>query len=199
MEAPFTPSRPGAICARHDNVKAAAICSRCGSYACAQCHQLGADGKDYCFECDQLAPELGDRADRFLANLVDNFIFFLPIMGAGVAAAIFSRNGAFAGMAFLLGMLAALGVLGYQIYLAQYGQSIGKRMRRLRVVRTDGSPASLGRILLLRNFVPWAIGSFCGLFGIIDALTIFTDERRCIHDLLADTKVIKVNSDTENL
>ena len=199
MEAPFTSSRPGAICARHDNVRAVAICSRCGSYACAQCHQLGADGKDYCFECDQRAPDLGERGDRFLANLVDNFIVFLPMMGAGIVAAIFSRSGALAGMAFLLGTLATLGVLVYQIYLAQYGQSIGKRMRRLRVVRTDGSPASLGRILLLRNFVPWIIGSFCGLFGIVDALTIFTDERRCIHDLLADTKVIKVNSDTENL
>jgi uncharacterized RDD family membrane protein YckC len=193
-------SKPwGAICAHHDNARAVAICSRCGSYICSTCHQLGADGKDYCFECDQRAPELGERSDRFVANFVDNFIIFIPIMGAGVAAAIFSRNSALVGMAFLLGALATLGVLGYQVYLAQYGQSIGKRMRRLRVVRTDGSPASLGRILLLRNFVPWVIGSFCGFFGLIDALVIFTDERRCIHDLLADTKVIKVNSDTENL
>jgi uncharacterized RDD family membrane protein YckC len=143
-------------------------------------------------------PELGDRADRFVANLVDNFIIFLPMMGAGFLGAIFSANDAFVGLAVILGLLATLGVLGYQIYLAQHGQSIGKRMRRLRVVRTDGSPASLARILLLRNFVPAVIGSFCGLFGLIDALTIFTDERRCIHDLLADTKVVKVNSDTEN-
>jgi uncharacterized RDD family membrane protein YckC len=100
-------------------------------------------------------------------------------------------------ISMLLGTLGTLAVLGYQIYLAQYGQSIGKRMRHIRVVRTDGSPASMARILLLRNFIPAIIGSFCGLFGIIDALTIFGEERRCIHDLLADTKVVRLNSDTE--
>jgi uncharacterized RDD family membrane protein YckC len=199
MEEPVTSSTWGAICARHADSRAVAICSRCGSYACAQCHQLGADGKDYCFECNVWVPELGDRGDRLLAHMVDNFILVVPAFGAGILGAIFSENDGVVGFVVILAVLATLGVLVYQMYLAQYGQSIGKRMRRLRVVRNDGSPVSLGRILLLRNFVPAIIGSFCGLFGIIDALTIFSNERRCLHDLLADTKVVKVNSDTENI
>lgn len=156
------------------------------------------DGQDYCVTCDQRAPILAERGDRFVANLVDNFILALPILGAGILAAIFSRNGGAVGFAFLLGALGTLGVLGYQITLAQHGQSIGKRMRNIRVVRTDGSPASLGRILLLRNLVPAVIGSFCGIFGLVDVLLIFGDERRCLHDMLADTKVIQGSSDNWN-
>lgn len=195
MEAPVTPS--GALCARHPTVSAFATCTRCGTYICTNCYTLGADGNYYCFECDQRVPDLADRGDRFIANLVDNFILMIPMLGGFFLGAIFDRNGALMVIAMLLGMLGSLAVIGYQIYLAQYGQSIGKRMRHIRVVRTDGSPASMARILLLRNFIPAVIGSFCGLFGIIDALTIFGEERRCIHDLLADTKVIRLNSDTD--
>lgn len=157
---------------------------------------MGMDGQDYCVACDQRAPILAERGDRFVANLVDNFILALPILGAGILGAILASNGGSAGFAVLLGALGTLGVLGYQITLAQHGQSIGKRMRNIRVVRTDGSPASLGRILLLRNFIPAVIGSFCGIFGLIDVLMIFGDERRCIHDMLADTKVIQGGSDS---
>ncbi|KFE70764.1 RDD family protein [Hyalangium minutum] len=159
---------------------------------------MGADGQDYCSVCDQRTPNLAERGDRFVANLVDSFILVLPFLGAGILGAILVRNGGSGGFAFLLGALGTLGVLGYQITLAQRGQSIGKRMRNIRVVRTDGSPASLGRILLLRNGIPAVIGSFCGIFGLIDALMIFGDERRCIHDMLADTKVVQGSPDSWN-
>jgi uncharacterized RDD family membrane protein YckC len=143
-------------------------------------------------------PNLAERGDRFVASLVDNVLLVLPMFGAGVFGALSSRRGGSEGMAILLGVLGTVGVIGYQLALAQHGQSIGKRMRNLRVVRTDGSPVSLVRILLLRNFLPAVIGSFCGIFGLIDALTIFGEERRCIHDMLADTKVVQATSDTEN-
>lgn len=193
MEAPVPYQRTpvDALCARHPSYPALATCTRCGSYTCRTCYRVGADGLDYCFACDQRTPILAERGDRFVANLVDNFILAVPLIGAGILMALSSRSGSLGGLAFLLGALGTLGVLGYQIVLAQNGQSIGKRMRNIRVVRMDGSPASLGRILLLRNFVPAIIGSFCGIFGLVDALTIFGDDRRCIHDMLADTKVIR--------
>jgi uncharacterized RDD family membrane protein YckC len=197
MEAPVTSSPSGAICARHPTVSAFTTCTRCGTYICTDCYTLGGDGNYYCFECNERVPDLAERGDRFIANLVDNFILMIPMFGGFLLGAIVSRNEALAGIAILLGVLGSLAVAGYQIYLAQYGQSIGKRMRHIRVIRNDGSPASLARILLLRNFVPAIIGSFCGLFGIVDVLTIFGEERRCLHDLLADTKVVKVNSDTD--
>jgi uncharacterized RDD family membrane protein YckC len=195
MEAPVS-SPSGAICARHPTVSAFATCTRCGTYICTNCYTLGGDGNYYCLECDERVLDLAERGDRFIANLVDNFILMTPLLAGIFLGALLAKNSALAGIAILLGSLGSLAVAGYQIYLAQYGQSIGKRMRHIRVVRNDGSPASLARILLLRNFVPAIIGSFCGLFGLVDVLTIFGEERRCIHDLLADTKVVKVNSDT---
>jgi len=59
----------------------------------------------------------------------------------------------------------------------------------------DGSDAGLARIFWMRNVVGIfligmipVVGSF---YGLIDPLFIFGDERRCLHDMIADTKVIE--------
>jgi uncharacterized RDD family membrane protein YckC len=80
------------------------------------------------------------------------------------------------------------------ILLHRYGQTLGKRLLRIRIVRSDGNPASLGRIVGLRiivatlpSMVPY-LGSF---YSITDACFIFREDRRCLHDLIADTLVVK--------
>jgi uncharacterized RDD family membrane protein YckC len=102
-------------------------------------------------------------------------------------------------------IIAALGVLavaGYQFHLcASSGQSIGKRRMGIRVVLEDGSPASLFHILLLRNFIPGLLVYLLGLLvpGVllaVDALFIFRADRRCLHDLIAGTKVVKAPQQT---
>jgi uncharacterized RDD family membrane protein YckC len=57
-------------------------------------------------------------------------------------------------------------------------------------VRVDGSPVSLGRLILLRNVVVWVL-SLIPMFGIVDVLFIFGESRQCLHDRIADTIVIK--------
>jgi uncharacterized RDD family membrane protein YckC len=61
-------------------------------------------------------------------------------------------------------------------------------------VRTDGSRVSFARIFWLRNvlntcfsFIP-LVG---GLYGLIDALFIFGSAKRCVHDYIADTIVVR--------
>jgi uncharacterized RDD family membrane protein YckC len=201
QNAPVSPQSAGALCAYHPASPAIATCTRCGSFICKQCYSVGADGNYYCPQCDVKVPDLAERGDRFVANLVDQFVIGVPWFVVALISAVFADDngskGAIVGMIFLLGALASLGVAGYQLYLvSRTGQTIGKRSRGIRVVRTDGSPASLGRILLLRNIVPIAIGSLCGLVSLIDALMIFGEERRCLHDMLADTKVVKVAPET---
>ena len=47
---------------------------------------------------------------------------------------------------------------------------------------------------LLRSFVPGLIGQVPyvgGLFSLVDILCIFGEERRCIHDMIAGTKVVE--------
>jgi uncharacterized RDD family membrane protein YckC len=63
-------------------------------------------------------------------------------------------------------------------------------MLGIKVVRTDGSPASLGRIFWLRNVVNGLMG-LLPLYQFIDWLFIFGESRQCLHDKLADTMVVK--------
>jgi uncharacterized RDD family membrane protein YckC len=74
------------------------------------------------------------------------------------------------------------------------GQSIGKRLVRIKVVRSDGARASFGRIFLLRNLVsdlPCLLPYLGWIYLFADPLLIYQDSRRCIHDLIADTIVVR--------
>ena len=74
--------------------------------------------------------------------------------------------------------------------VARNGQTIAKKLLGIKVVRSDGSPASLGRIFWLRNVVNGLI-SIIPLYSLIDILFIFSDERQCLHDKIADTIVVE--------
>jgi uncharacterized RDD family membrane protein YckC len=79
--------------------------------------------------------------------------------------------------------------------VATNGQSIGKRLMGIKVVRTDGSRASFARIFLLRNVVN-GLPNFLPFLGwlyqlVIDPVFIFQDSRRCLHDMIADTIVVR--------
>jgi uncharacterized RDD family membrane protein YckC len=76
------------------------------------------------------------------------------------------------------------------LYVRRNGQTIAKKFLGIKVVRSDGSPASLGRIFWLRNVVNALIG-IVPLYGLIDHLFIFGESRQCLHDKIADTMVIK--------
>jgi uncharacterized RDD family membrane protein YckC len=97
-----------------------------------------------------------------------------------------------------LAMLVILGVVAVIncILLNMYGQTIGKRMLGIKVVRTDGDEVSLGRFIFLR-FLPIALLGripFVGpIIGLVDCLLIFGDDRRCLHDVFADTIVVYAN------
>jgi uncharacterized RDD family membrane protein YckC len=192
----------GARCARHPERLAHDVCARCGSYACAQCHRLADNGLDYCIACLTRLDIPASRADRFIANLVDQAAVWLPVTAGFILQLIIAqaerRLRMLDAFPILLGALATLGVLAYQLYLvAESGQSLGKRMRNIRTVRMDGSPVTLGRVVVLRNVVPGLINAACNIFGLVDALFIYNPDRRCLHDVLADTKVVKVNPEAE--
>ena len=75
------------------------------------------------------------------------------------------------------------------------GQTLGKKAVGIRVLRSDTSHCELWRIVLLR-FLPLALLGAIPKIGVgislIDALMIFGSERRCLHDLIADTIVVEV-------
>ena len=194
----------GPTCAEHAQRPASTICNRCGSYTCDACLRVGFDRLDYCYRClPETQPPLAERGERFVANFLDRLAPAIPmIIGFVVGGLVMGNAGNGEGMAAVagfglmigLGFLGALAVLGFQLYLlATTGQSLGKRAMGIKVVRTDGSPADVMRVIFLRNVVPELIGMVsCNLFSLVDPLIIFTDERRCLHDHIADTKVIRV-------
>jgi uncharacterized RDD family membrane protein YckC len=78
------------------------------------------------------------------------------------------------------------------VLIARHGQTQGKRWMNIRVERPDGTVATLPRIFLARGGVTYAL-SFIpvigGLVSLVDTLMIFREDRRCLHDLIADTVV----------
>ena len=146
--------------------------------------------------------ELASRGARFVGAFVDGLAMFavmIPILlmtgffatalegdgsvGSGIteALAIF----AFSVVVFLL-------INGYP--LAKRGQTVGKMVAKTRIVSIkDGKILSLGSVVGLRYVPVWVISQIPlvgALFGLIDSLFVFRDDRRCIHDLIAGTRVV---------
>ena len=147
--------------------------------------------------------ELADRGTRLAAKLLDGFIFggalIIPIvvLFASIATRGISNSGnGFLIFAIVLIAAVTLGMIGWNLlWLHRHGQTIAKRICQVRIVRSDGGRASLGRLVGLRFFVPWLVGwvpIFGSLFGLVNICFIFREDRRCLHDLMADTMVVKV-------
>lgn len=86
-------------------------------------------------------------------------------------------------------------ILLQAVLLSSRGQSLGKILTGIRIVRVrDGSQAGFVQAFLLRGVIPGAIELIPilgGLFWLVDVCFIFGNERRCVHDLIAGTKVVK--------
>lgn len=87
--------------------------------------------------------------------------------------------------------------------LYRYGQTVGKRVMGLAIVTLDGRRPHFMHLILNRYLPQWVAGFVPGigpLLGIIDALFIYRDDKRCVHDLIAGTKVIdlKIKSTSQS-
>lgn len=136
-----------------------------------------------------------ERGTRFVAKLID----VLCDMGSLVPGLVlFMLAGATEEPALVIGgaLLMVLGLLGMCVYqwmgIVRSGQTIGKRLMKIKIIRQDGSPVDFVYGVALRNW-PISIGAqVIPALGLIDALIIFTEQRRCLHDMLASTDVIQV-------
>lgn len=144
-------------------------------------------------------PVLATRWQRFGAALVDGALAFAAIWVAGKVTpwdpwAVDPEATLWTPMFLdmVVGFTAFALVHGY--LLARRGQTIGKIALGIRITRADGSLASLGRILGLRYGLGYAstIVPIVGqVYNVADCLMIFRSNRRCLHDVIADTIVVK--------
>jgi uncharacterized RDD family membrane protein YckC len=156
----------------------------------------------------QDGPVLATRESRLVAAIIDGLVqsvIFFPIMLI-----------AFGGWAEYLTVLQEPSVLmlfgmqalsfgffvlinGY--YLAQNGQTIGKKIMKIKIVRTDGSKAEFYRLIFLRYFqiyVITAIPVVGGILYLINILLIFRASHQCLHDNIADTIVVNAASESKS-
>ncbi len=153
---------------------------------------------------------LATRFKRLVASVIDTFLslfFALPgafmltmgiLQDATPFEELVQKN--FAGhensmSLIFVGMLIPAVV---QIFLlALRGQTVGKYLLQVQIVRhEDESKAGLWRAVMLRGMVPALIGTlpYVGfVFTLINVFFIFRDDRRCLHDHIAGTKVIQLD------
>jgi uncharacterized RDD family membrane protein YckC len=143
--------------------------------------------------------QLAGRGQRFRAAIVDAIIavvLAIPVM-------------------FLLGTLeylkagqplpvplrvatSGLGFLAYAMvhfyFLRANGQTVGKKVIGIRIVDIDNQVPNVWRILGLR-VLPVSITAMVPVLGqllpLVDVLFIFRKDRRCVHDLIAGTRVVR--------
>ena len=74
---------------------------------------------------------------------------------------------------------------------SERGATLGKRALSLRVVKSDGTRLTFGRATG-RFFAKAFITGLNPRFGIGYIMAGFTDRKRALHDMIADTVVVKV-------
>ena len=144
--------------------------------------------------------EAAERGTRLVAAILDAIIFgamvyapfFVAVFGRAATAQTDTAN-----VDTMFVVAGGLALVGFVVWcwltisrMRANGQSIAKKFLDIKVVRTDGSPVSLGRLIGLRTIVNMLLG-IIPFYGIIDPLFIFGESRRCLHDKLADTIVVK--------
>jgi len=140
------------------------------------------------------------RGVRLAAVILDGvvvmFAVYVPISVGVVAAGLAGSGPPPAELPLELALGSGVALIGFVVwvvftimYVGANGQTIAKKWLSIKVVRADGSRASLGRIFLLRNILNIAL-SLIPLYGIIDSLFIFSESRQCLHDKIADTIVV---------
>jgi uncharacterized RDD family membrane protein YckC len=143
---------------------------------------------------------LAERSTRFAAWATDVFtlllatspwlVMVLDVPGIPQMPEGFTEANAVAVSSALLVLVLAVNALLMHLR----GQTIGKALFRIRMVRSDGARAGLARLLFARYLVPVVLNfvPVAGMFVFpVDALMIFGGAKRCLHDLIADTLVVK--------
>ena len=147
--------------------------------------------------------DLAGRGARLGAVIIDALIIFPILFGIAKATGFWDTmlprlaNGIPLSkeehiMAFLVGQALFLVLNG--VFLVKNGQTIGKKIMNIKIVNMERKQVSIINLYTLRylvfslvNQIP-AVGS---LINLVNILFIFGKGRRCLHDRIAGTCVIK--------
>ena len=135
--------------------------------------------------------QLADRGTRLGAATLDGLILFVMVYLPFLLSAAAGGKGSASWIGLVVGGIGFIVWLVFTVkLLGENGQSIGKKACKIKILRKDGSEVSISRVIIGRNLVNGLLGVI-PLYGFIDFLFIFGNARRCVHDYIADTIVVK--------
>jgi uncharacterized RDD family membrane protein YckC len=142
---------------------------------------------------------LASLGARFGAAFIDSFIMIAivtPLMWAfgefDDLSRLEEREYLRSALWSVAGFFIWMGVNGYLLF--KHGQSVGKRIVGIRIVNIDDNRRTpFSKLVLLRTLpvqLVAAIPLLGSLLTLVDVLFIFRQDRRCVHDLIAGTRVV---------
>ena len=172
-----------------------ATCSSCGliyaKYHSAQQQKRSLDPRENNSSTLVEKPKAGFWL-RLVALMIDGFLVFLIQVIFGIIL-FFIGSGGFnldGTLSLVLQMFSTVVSLFYWIFFTgNCGQTPGKMLLRIQVVRTDGSSLSYGTA-----FYREVVGKFLSgiIFAIGYLMAAFDDQKQGLHDRMAKTYVIKL-------
>lgn len=183
-------------------------CSRCAEAFCPDCIvEIG--GQPYCLGCKTESMrdlrsgvpvhelDAASIGRRFVALWIDGliltiplvitvFLVFLPLGFLADEAA--ETPLALVAQLVISLLFAAAFVLYEGLMLASGGQTLGKKVMSLKVVTAEGNEIAKGQAWT--RAVCRQLLSFVPCLGMIDYLVAFGQEKTCIHDIMAKTRVV---------
>jgi uncharacterized RDD family membrane protein YckC len=145
--------------------------------------------------------ELAGRGARFGAMLIDVLLLWAAFWGLSTLFFPSLMQDVGSGVISIVKLIAYQVLLGFGLFLllngwllATQGQTLGKKLLKMRIVRPDGAQAGFVRLFFVRyllNNLLCMIPLLGLLYALGDCLAIFRESRRCLHDSIADTIVVK--------
>lgn len=168
---------------------------------------------------------IAGAGDRILAALLNQLFTFLILLipFAGLIVFAIKNEGRIVGSEEIVGLLLGMtsfwvglaGILAYTViqiyYMSRDGQSLGKKIMRIRVLKTDGrNPGFVGTVLVRE--IAWSVlvAIIAAIIGLavgengenaINLLAFLANfvllfmvkrDRRTLYDMMADTVVVKL-------
>ena len=176
---------------------------------CAQCQTVNPATAKYCSHCGLLLPQeaqyamssapalagFGIRVGAYMIDtIVVRFIWLIAAVGIthkSVTEVLEVFTDITSGqpldkIAYFI--LIAIDIAYFTFTTGRWGQTIGKAILGLKVQRTDGSPVSY-----LRSLARSAASYLSGMaLGIGFLMIAFSPQKRGLHDLICDTRVLKI-------
>ncbi len=162
------------------------------------------------FASGHVTAPLAGRAARFWAATLDGLCFVAIGYAWSWLVPIDAQDSRWWTGELVGDLLCEIAFLIPNLYLlASRGQTIGKALLGIRIVGLTGDRVGVGRIVM-RRMLPVSLASYLPYYllqpdysarsmalaililPVIDALFILRRDQRCLHDLIAGTRVVKV-------